>query len=163
MNSKDFGIQTNSVSDAVHSFIFFTNFILRNVIPAKRIGHVHDGNSLGWWFDQNGFERVFEFSEEQARKLEIPFLSKIRADAVVALNPFGQMDLAEIEKTLEILNLYDLCLIAGIATSTNHETKPKLPYSGKKWKEILNQLGDVVEVFRGEAYHLFLVTPHGNI
>lgn len=148
-------------SDSFSSFIYFVNFVLRNVIVTKSIGHIHDGRSLSFWLDQNGFRTVFEFSSKQVSKLEIQFLSKLRSEVIVAYNPFDDMDLAEIEKTLKILDLCDSALIIAVFTALNCEYSPKVAYSIFQWKQILSQIGNVVDIHTHDTYQLFLVTKHG--
>jgi len=159
-SSGDLDTKANLRSDSFSSFIYFVNFILRNVIVTRSVGHIHDGRSLNFWLDQNGFRTIFEFSSKQLRKLEIPFLSKVPCEAIVAYNPFDDMDLAEIEKTLTILEQFDSALIIAVYTALNCENSPKVPYSTYQWTQILAQLGNVVKIHTHSTYQLFMVTKN---
>lgn len=160
LDSIDYNTRARLTSDVFQSYLYFVNFLLKNVISFESVGLIHDGRSPIQWFEQNRLKVIFDFSSEVVRKSDLPFLSKLQPSAIVAYNPFDRMNLAEIEKALLLIDRFETCAILAIHTSTNCEFSPLMPYSSRKWMEILSQLGEVTEIHKCDQYHMFLVTKH---
>lgn len=149
------------IDTEVRTFVYYTNFILRNVILANSVGTIHDGRSLSQWLIENGFRSTFSLSSQQVLKIDLSLLSKQQTQAIVGMNPFDGLNLQGIERALEILNLATDCVIIAIPTASHSEVRPKVVYAINEWKQILRQIGPVVEIAHTEQNSIFLVTRHG--
>lgn len=130
---------------------------MREVLAARTVGLIHDDRNLKSWFIKNGFKTTFEFSNQQLRNSEITFDSSYRADCVVAFNPFEDMTLSEIERSLELFTRFDVALIVAVQSTECNFSMPKALFSSSGWAEILADFGKVIEAYRHANYNLFIV------
>jgi len=146
-------------SDGRRELAYFTNYILRNVIPIQSIGHIHNGNEgIRSWIEKNGFNPIFDFSTHQLSKVDLSDLSEFSVEAIVSYDPFSGMGVEEISKSLQILDLATHAVISAIPTEEQHQVAPKVVYRIKQWKSILEQIGPTIEVCHCDHYSLFLTT-----
>ena len=145
------------ISNSISELIFFTNYILRNVVPCRMIGNVHDGSGgVRSWAEKNGFKGVFDFSTEQLSNIDLSSL--LRPDAVVAHNPFKECaTVDQLYPIMDVLNVATQCIIVAIPTKEHHEMRPTVVATVKQWRENLSNFGTTVEIRHCNEHSLFLV------
>lgn len=141
---------------SISELAFFTNYILRNVVPCTTIGNIHDGSGgVRSWAEKNGFKPTFDFSTHQLSKICLSSLAP--TEAVVAHNPFQHTHLEGMGEVLEFLDVASRCIIAAVPTKEHHQVNPLVVATVKQWRENLGKLGTCVEVRHCDDYSLFLV------
>lgn len=139
--------------------IYFSNYIVRNVVAVKTIGHIHDGRGgVRSWLNRNSFKSIFDLSSDQLSKIDLRRFSELHPDAVIAHDPFKGLEFEEIETALGILDLATNVVIAAIPSGEYHEVPPKVPLTVNALTKTLSQIGSVIQVYHCSYYSLFMVT-----
>lgn len=147
-------------SNSYRSFVYYVNYILRNVITVRRIGLIHNCSPLKQWIIKNRFELIFEFSSSQISKIDLNFLSNLVTQMVIGIDPFNGLSDNQIEDALNLIDVGIDGAILAIPTSNNHELRPKVVYSNSDWNKILEKIGNVIQISRCEQFTIFLITKY---
>jgi len=149
---------TNIQADNRLDFIYFTNYIIRNVVPVKEVGYVHNGEGfLKNWLIKNCFRPIFDFSSQQLLKIDLSSLINLSPCAVIAHDPFKSTSPDNIGDILGVLDLAKHVVIVAIPTGEYHFDVPQTSLRCIDWSKALSQIGNVVEIYHCQSYSLFMV------
>lgn len=146
-------IQVNDVDQ----FLYYMNYVLRNVVPCRGVGLISSSISLDEWVSKNGYTLVFSFQTKPLCARD-QGLERKRADFIFAIDPFERHDAQEIKTVLDVVKRAKLGSMLAIRTQQYHGDKQDPTYMRiDEWISILNQLGITVHVYDGANWSVFLV------
>lgn len=157
MSSMTTSTSPNLNDHGAPAFTYFVSYVLRNVVPARRVAEVCGDISIGRWLSQNRHTRIWSFTTSQLLKIDIKSISKLPPEVIVGHNPFKGLKISEIEVALQVFDTASLACLLAIPNNDHHEVLPQVGYSVDKWREILGQLGATIVIHHNTQWSLFLV------
>lgn len=150
------------MKNSIDSFVYFTNYVLRNVVTVRSVGHIFSDVSIERWLEKNGFSKIFVITSSQVSKIDDNFLSKCQNDFVIGFDPFGGLDQESIPRCLETIDTGTSGFLIGVKTTENHDIRPKTMFTNARWSLILSQICPVVRIYERSEYSLFLGLKNGT-